>query len=60
MKVLPYSNFSQKKKKKKRILQAPWGMEDFTFSSVASKNGGAVHPFFQKAWSIPQTSQKKL
>jgi hypothetical protein len=35
-------------------------MEHLTILNVrqASKNGDAVHPFFQKPWPIPQTSPK--
>jgi hypothetical protein len=35
-------------------------LQDFTLPSVASKNGGAVHPFSQKPWPIPQTSKKNI
>jgi hypothetical protein len=60
MKVQVSSNFS-KKFEKKWNLQAPWGMEDLTLPSVGAsfKMEGVVHPFSQKAWPIPQTSQKK-
>jgi hypothetical protein len=34
-------------------------MEDLTLPSVASKNGGVVHPFFQKPWPIFQTSRRR-
>jgi hypothetical protein len=33
-------------------------MEDLTLPRIASKNGGAIHPFSQKPWPIPQTSKK--
>jgi hypothetical protein len=37
MKVLMYSNFSQKEKDKKMNLQAQWEMEDFTLPSVRAR-----------------------
>jgi hypothetical protein len=51
---------AKRKFEKNKNLQAPWGMEDSTLPSVgqASKNGGVVHPFSQKAWPILQTSKK--
>jgi hypothetical protein len=54
MKVLGYSNFSKNKIRKK--IKSP----SSTSVGHASKNGGVVYPFSQKAWPIPQTSQKKL
>jgi hypothetical protein len=34
-------------------------MEDFTLPSVASKNGSAVHPFFQNVGPILITPKKE-
>jgi hypothetical protein len=65
MKVQVWTKLSKKTlwKKVKSPLSMNFGRistSKCSSSKLASKNGGAVHPFSQKPWPIPQTSKNSF